>query len=259
MTEIPLPDLSALPERALALGLPSYAYRLDLSVYQREAAIGGGQVMLGLVGLFLGINAALHGLWWALAAGLVMCVGLLYVGLYHTWTILKEWRVTTLIARNGLVRLRGSRVTLVRWRDIASITADHHHSRNATLYFLRLHDGRGYNYFDNSPKRIIGETIQYRHGSELFPKVLAALDAGESQRFGVVLVSPQGISAHERHFAWAEIHRYELRNGMLNLYARFQWHTLATTNEIENVMLVLGLIEYATKHRKRSSNGKQPD
>jgi hypothetical protein len=247
----PPPDISQFPDRARALGVPTHIYKLPGRVYRHERRIGLLQCAVGLVAVGLALNFALNAVWWAALVGVALATGMFFVGGYHLLTIYKERGITTLVARNGLVRIRGQHVTLIRWREIRLIVAEYRHHRIAHLYYIRLHDGRVYNYFDTTRDGRIGETIQYRHAVELLPRFVAEYDEGTPHHFGPVTIDREGIHTRQRLFAWREIHRYEFEDGVLRLYANHQWHTVARAGELENTMIMLGILKHAAERKYR--------
>lgn len=247
----PPPDIAQYPERARALGVPTHIYQLPARVFRHERRIGLLQFAVGLLGLGLAVNFALNAVWWAALAGVALSVGMFFVSAYHLYTIYNERGVTTLVARNGLVRIRGEQVKLIRWRDIRLIVAEYRHNRLAHLYYLRLHDGRVYNVFDATPTGRIGETIQYRHAAELLPRAVGEYEAGTPQHFGAITIDRDGIHTRRRLFLWRQIHRYEFEDGVLRLYAEHQWQTVARAGELENVMIMLGILKHAAERKYR--------
>lgn len=245
----PPPDIAQFPERARALGVPTHIYQLPARVFRHERRIGLLQFGVGALGFGLAVNFALNVIWWAALVALALSVGMFFVSGYHLRTIYKERGVVTLIARNGLVRIRGEQVKLIRWRDIRLIVAEYRHARIAHLYYVRLHDGRVYNYFDMSVTGLIGETIQYRHAAELLPRVIGEYEAGTRHHFGTISMDLEGVHTRRRLIRWHEIHRYEFVDGELRLLADNQWQTVARAGDLENVMIMLGILKHAAERK----------
>lgn len=243
------------PPEARALGEPTHIYKLSRRIFQRESGVGMVQIVVGLSAIAAGARIGSDGIWWAAVVGFLIGVTMLTIGVLHLQMIARERGVVTLVARNGIVRIGRHGVGLVRWRDMESIRVDPHHSRYARLYTLKLKTKRGYHYFDTTPSAIIGETIQYRHAREWLPKLVAQFDEGEVVHFRQVWLDQDGVHVRGQTFAWRSIHRFERRDGLINAFVQDQWYTIAAVRDVENVLLLLGLMEHAHKTRKNIRTG----
>jgi len=239
------------PPEARALGEPTHIYKLSRRVFRRECGRGYAYVIAGLLAVGAGIRIGQDGVWWAALLGILFGLALGYMGVMHLLVIYRERGVITLVARNGLVRLKRHGATLVRWRDIERIRVEWLHNRQTRVYILFLKHNRGqYHYFDVTPNAVIGETIQYRHAREWLPKLIARFDEGEAIQFQRVRLDQQGVHLNGQTLVWENIHRFERRNGQINAFVQDRWHTIATVTEIDNPLILLGMMEHVHKTRK---------
>ncbi len=165
---------------------------------------------------------------------------------------------TVNVHQNGIVVLQGKQAQVYPWDQVASVTQSitkryTNGIYTGTTYTYRLHmlDGRKVN-FSSMIKGIadLGQTIQSAVTAVLYPRAIAAVQAGQTISFGTLSLNQQGIGKNGSLLPWNEIASMTLNKGYITIRKRDQrigsWANIAVAS-MPNVFIFLAVSEQLRK------------
>jgi hypothetical protein len=188
--------------------------------------------------------------WVALGLSL-LCFGVAAASVFNWW---KNRGAYIQIYSGGLARIQGAKVQEVRWDDIRAVWQSiTKHYRNGIytgttyLYTVQTADNRQMK-FSNEFKGIeqLGQLIQTEATNRLFPRMIAAYNAGQPVPFGDFTISKDGISHKNKNLPWSEIEGAQINNGYVTFKKQGKWFNWANVPvaAIPNLIVFLSLIDH---------------
>jgi hypothetical protein len=112
-------------------------------------------------------------------------------------------------------------------------------------YKIRRSDGATYTFNDRLGNvEALGNTIARETVRVLWPRYLAAYQAGQTLTFGPISLSQQGVSNGKNVFAWPQTKEITIKRGFLSIQQAgtpsSKWNVLAA--KIPNVSLFMALV-----------------
>jgi hypothetical protein len=176
------------------------------------------------------------------------------IGLFMVFNWWRTRGLSVQVYSDGLARIQGAKVEEVRWDNVnavwQSITK---HYRNGIytgttyLYTVETNDSRKLK-FGNEVKGIeqLGQTIQNESTKRLFPKMVAAYNAGQPVAFGQFTLSKDGVGHKNKYLSWAEIEGTQINKGYVTFKKQGKWFNWANVPvaQIPNLIVFLSLIDH---------------
>jgi hypothetical protein len=173
-------------------------------------------------------------------------------------------RVRVLVFAEGLARFDGDDLLTCRWDEIESVqgvvkTYAVHGAPVGSRFIIsvRLADGRELR-LDGAKGHLLGMDLLFRRvaeesGRRLLPRLLAAVEAGETVPFGVLAVSKAGLHWGRHVLAWGDATNVDFRDRLSvrnpNTWPLHPWVRLADFS-VPNHLVLLHLTDlYVRKHR----------
>ncbi len=196
-----------------------------------ERASGGTNITLGLFG-----------------------VGMLAFGAFILFNWWKNRGVHVQVYSGGLARIQGEKSQEIRWDDIRAVWQSiTKHYRNGIytgttyLYTVQTADNRKLT-FGNEIKGVeqLGQQLQQESTSRLFPRMVAAYNAGQNVPFGDFTINKEGISHKNKSLSWAEIEGAQINNGYVTFKKQGKWFNWANVPvaQIPNLIVFLSLVDH---------------
>ncbi|MFN8374230.1 MAG: DUF6585 family protein [Anaerolineae bacterium] len=236
------------------LGTPTQRY---------EAGSGAGNVILALVlggmGVFFAVGAFADTSSRSSSDSSMIMFGLLaffFIG-FAVFTLVKWWGnrgVYVQAYSGGVARIKGTKTEEFRWDDVRAVWQSvTKHYRNGIytgttyLYTVQTADNRMLK-FSNEIKGIeqLGQLIQNESTKRLFPKMVAAYNAGQTVPFGQFTLSKEGVGHKNKYLTWAEIEGTQVNNGYVTFKKQGKWFNWANVPvaSIPNLIVFLSLIDH---------------
>ncbi len=251
------PRSRSLPSEAENLGALVAEYPVNpIRLYASRLA-GFGSLGMGILTIAVG---------WASPQGKVtltaMGIFLLVGGLWMLWTCYCESFLRFLVLRDGLVYQQWSRTQAIRWDEVTVLRASVRRPRGSKLVsfgvtLLRAdRSGVSFRYNDGTIRRLryLSDTIQVEVADRLLPQSIAAVDRGETLRFGVFAVSPSGIACGHTQLAWSQVDSVDWVGGevQVRLQDRIDPWVAIAIGDVPNALVFATLTNYLL-HRDRPS------
>jgi len=229
--------LRDIPESAYQLGGLRKDFRI--STVELMMCVGMGLFLVGFLG-WMGITAFPQALAPQNATDFVMLAGIITAlvggsgwGAVEIRKLLKNRNMRVLLFEEGFVSIRQEQVFVCRWDEVASvfegtIFANDACVRSCTVYkrsgeeWTIRNDTELISGFPRLVKAVIDETKR-----RLFPRMLAALEAGQSIDFGCLRLTPEGIVYNDRMLPWAELKSIRCEDLGVGIEQRGAWVTWA--------------------------------
>jgi hypothetical protein len=233
------------------LGEPAAEYTASITIRQ---AIIGIIVITIAVGLFAyyQINTTGSSPWGYLVYGLFI---LLIIVLSLAGKVMRRaWRVY--VFSHGFIFTKGEQPTIFHWEEVRAIWRRETVQPNETSYSIthRYTIDRldGYRLvLDDKINNVeeLGHLLDDRITNVMWPRALAAYNAGEVIPFGPFSVSQQGVSNGKELLPWAAVKGIEIRRGYVRIHQqeegkRSSWAKVRIA-DIPNCSLFLALTGFA--------------
>jgi hypothetical protein len=187
---------------------------------------------------------------------------LIAVTLYFLWDLVTNFNLKAYIFAEGIVRVKGSKVDVMRWEHIEALwvkVVRHSYRGLITIYksytyTVRRNDGVQFKFgsaFKNA--RQLGEVMQSEVARRHLPKAIAAYESGNPVQFGPLSVSMQGISKNGILVPWQQVGQVNGSRGWVVVHKQGSLLAGSRTRgtSIPNLQVFFQLVEHA---RRRSNN-----
>lgn len=241
------------------LGIPTAEYRAKLA---RKKAIA--IALLLIIGLgFLAL--AIYGFYSTeLSTVIIILILSLLILATGVWTIMD-----TVLSRDihvyscpgGLLYQHSGKTEAIRWdqvesfwRRVVKTYSSGIYTGTTHRYKLRRADGAIFTFNDNIHNVVaLGNTIASETTRALWPRYMAAYQAGQTLFFGKISLNQQGASKGKQVLPWSQVKELQVsRGGYLSLKkeGNRQRNWLATpASEIPNVEVFMALVNYILSSR----------
>ncbi|HLU11172.1 MAG TPA: DUF6585 family protein [Oceanobacillus sp.] len=181
----------------------------------------------------------------------VICA-IIGVPLFIAW--LTQRGKTIEVYEHGLVRIKGKNVKVTRWDDITAvwqqITRNYYngiYTGTTYVYTILTKSGEKFK-ITNVYKDVesLGNTIQSEVTKRLLPPMVQAYQSGQTVNFGVLSLSPQGLSYKNKHLAWNEIKDLKIQQGYISVKKEggrwFNWASVSAAS-VPNLFVFLSMVD----------------
>ena len=268
----PLPGLSLVQsEEVTRLGQLQETYAPDRSSCRRNARLLWVGIAVGVLGLvpvpiFLASRDFKKD-----GGGLV--AGLFLAALFLPWCgwrlrqLARGSRVRVLVFEEGLARVDGEGLRTCRWDEIETVQGNvkTYHVNSAAVgsrFMITVEFGGGKQIrLDSAKEHLAGmDGLYLRIGSEscrhLFPRLQAAIDAGQTVPFGVWGMSKSGVHWGRHVLAWDDAENIDFQDDLRvrnpNTWPLHPWVRLADC-PMPNQLVFLRLAEHYLRENGRDS------
>jgi hypothetical protein len=194
-------------------------------------------------------------------------LGILFL-IIISWFILRWIRNRALFVQlytNGLARVQGSKVELIRWDDIRDVRQsvtyryiNGGYFNSTHKYTVRTIDNRKLTFDDNiAGIHELGRKIQQEVTHRLLPQMISAYESGETLNFGPFSLDKQGLKHKDKSLAWTGIEDAQVRNGYVTFRQQGLWSVWLRepVSRIPNPIIFIALIRYIVEKQSVASNG----
>ena len=252
-----------LEERLKSLGEPIAEFRTGFGKLAVLWAFTAGAFVAGLGLVLFLVYAAVFVLGQAhmhvATMGKLGILGLvlLSAGVRGVQRIRKTKGVRVFCFEDGLARVQGESVAVLRWEDVAIVqrasltTSERGKMQPARKLILTGRDGAALELDDSlSDLRTLRELVEQHTLAYLFPPILDAYERGEAVSFGKLSVSREGVHSGRKTLPWSECEDVEAAQGHLTIKAQGAWLSFCKVplHELANVHILLALAEYIRKY-----------
>ncbi|GAB2562491.1 hypothetical protein GCM10027167_82010 [Nocardia heshunensis] len=187
---------------------------------QKAALICVVLVAVTVLGYAVHVELLEAAMYFAVIAGLTAVIGTVH-GIYHGKRNSGKWLE---LFEHGLIFKSNEQLRVVRY-DSASVIQDLvEHRRNGVTtrvtHAYQMHDldGRALRLREGiiNPQEW-GARIQEGVAAHQMPSALAKLGAGQSIEFGVITVSPTGVTGYDTHVPWTDITDVDIAAGRFRI------------------------------------------
>jgi hypothetical protein len=173
-------------------------------------------------------------------------------------------RIRVLVFAEGLARFDGDDLLTCRWDEIESVqgvvkTYVLHGAPVGSRFIITVEIGGGrVMRLDGAKGHLTGMDVLFRRVSEesgrrLLPRLLAAVEAGETVPFGVLGVSKAGLHWGKHVLAWGDAKNVDFRDGLCvrnpNTWPLHPWVRLADFSVPNHLVLLRLADHYVRKQR----------
>ena len=217
--------------------------------------------MLGLLALFLGFDAySREGLGRAGDAALLplrLAGGALMAGALIVYNVWRNWPLRAALYENGFAHFDRKGLKQVRWEQIEAVW-----QRVTKHYTNGVYTGTTHHYTvqaQNGVKLVLddqlakvedlGNAIQAGAAKSLWPKYVAALQAGQRLVFGPLALDANGLYASKKALQWKDIKAIRIARGIISIKKEGGWFNWAsaTVPQIPNFYIFYELVARFTK------------
>jgi hypothetical protein len=253
-----------------ALGPPLEVIRPDSSSRRRNAGMLWAGIGVGLLGLTAAVGVAVEASRAAGAEAVSRGFGAACMGLFGVFFLSAcGWRlrqlhrgrgVVVLACRDGLARLNGNELFACRWDEIEEVEgrASRFQAQIGRRVILTVRTARGALRLDTAREHLPGlEALYARVGIESagrqVPRMLAAIEAGQTVPFGRLGLSSAGVHCGDRLLPWGEVASLSVHEALRiqrRGAGRLDWWHRATFL-VPNLHAFLRVVEH---HLRRASS-----
>ncbi len=185
-------------------------------------------------------------------AGAALLIGALVV--YNAW---RNWPLQAALYENGFAHYDRKGLQQVRWEQIEAVW-----QRVTKHYTNGVYTGTTHSYTvqaQNGVKLVLddklakvedlGNAIQAGAAKALWPKYVAALQAGQRLTFGPLVLDANGLTAGKKALQWKDIKAIKIARGVISVKKEGGWLSWAsaTVPQIPNFYIFYELVGRFTK------------
>ncbi len=233
------------------LGIPTAAYRAKFTIRKTIAVAFLFAVGLGILAVAILNSSSL--LLSTLIAVVISSVLLLAI---PTWIVVDAVRsrdIQVYACPGGLLYLHSGKTEAIRWDQVESFwrkvvkTSSYGIQTGTThRYTLRRSDGATFKFNDTIDHvEALGNTIAAETARTLWPRYVAAYQAGQTLAFGKISLSQQGVTNGKEWLPWYQVREIQINRGYLSLkkegVKQGNWRGIPAS-EIPNVDVFMALV-----------------
>ncbi|HLX39629.1 MAG TPA: DUF6585 family protein [Ktedonobacteraceae bacterium] len=233
------------------LGRPTAAYRAKFAIKKAIAV-----AFLFAIGLGILAAAILESSSMLLSTMIaVVITGVLVLAL-PLWIVVDAVRsrdIQVYVCPAGLLYLHSGKNEAIRWDQVESFwrkvvkTSSYGFQTGTThRYTLRRYDGATFKFNDNiNNVEALGNTIAAETARTLWPRYVAAYQAGQTLTFGKISLNQQGVNYGKDVLFWQQLSPIQIQRGYLTLKKvgdRQSYRKVILAAEIPNVDVLMALV-----------------
>ena len=217
---------------------------------------------LGLVAVLVGYDAYsgvgdLEQVGEAVILPLCAAGGALLLGALIVYTAWRSWPLRAALYENGFAHFDRKGLKQVRWDQIEAVwqrITKHYtngvYTGTTHTYTIQAQDGVKIVLDDKLPKvEALGNAIQSGATKALWPKYVAAVQAGQRLTFGPLALDANGLYNGKKSLQWKEIKAIRISRGVISIKKEGGWLSWAsaTVPQIPNFLVFYELVGRFTK------------
>ncbi len=233
------------------LGIPTAAYRAKFTIKKAIAVAFLFAVGLGiLVAAILDSSSVLLS---TVIAVVISSVLFLAIPIWIVVDAVRSRDIQVYVCPGGLLYLHSGKTRAIRWdqvdafwRKVVKTSSYGIQTGTTHRYTLRCSDGATFKFNDNIGNvEALGNTIAAETARTLWPRYIAAYQAGHTLSFGKISLNQQGVNNGKEWLPWSQIREIQLTRGYLSLKKegdkQGNWRVIPAS-EIPNVDVFMALV-----------------
>jgi hypothetical protein len=256
--ELPL----ELEEQLRPLGEPVAAFKsrmIALWIAAVLCLVLGLGVLVGLAALFLLPGQAGAREWYDLLKFGFFGLLLVGAGVEGIRRIRKNKGLRVYVFADGLARIQGEAVEVLRWQDIATVgrtvaidsSRDGYNLGPSRKLTLTAADGKVFEFEDSlSDLKRLRQLVEQYTLPHLFQPVLDTCEEGSDYEFGEVKVNSEGLTHGGSQLPWGLCASIEVAKGLLVVKKQDAWLAFCKVpvSKVPNVHVLIAYAEYVRKY-----------
>jgi len=242
------------------LGRPTAAYRAKFTIKKLIAVAFLFAVGLGILAVAILDSSSL--LLSTLIAVVIASVLLLAIPLWIVVDAVRSRDIQVYACPDGLLYLHSGKTEAIRWDQVESFwrkvvkTSSYGIQTGTThRYTLRRSDGATFKFNDNIDHvEALGNTIAAETARTLWPRYIAAYQAGQTLPFGKISLSQQGVTNGKEWLPWHQVREIQINRGYLSLKKegdkQGNWRGIPAS-EIPNIDVFMALVNDIQSGKRR--------
>ncbi len=242
------------------LGMPTVEYRTKFTVRKSIAVailFAGG---LGfLVVAILGSSSLLLS---AVIAVVILSVMCLAAAMWTVVDAVQSRDIHVYVCPGGLLYQHSGKTEAIRWDQVEAfwqkVVRTYRYgiyTGSTHRYTLRRYDGATFKFNDNIHNvEALGNAIAGESARTLWPRSIAAYQAGQTLSFGKISLNQQGVSDGKELLPWYQVKEIKVNRGFLSIKKegnkRGNWK-LIQASTIPNVGVFVALVNYIQSSKRR--------
>lgn len=204
------------------LGIPTAAYRAKFTIKKAIAVAFLFAVGLGMLAVVIldSSSASLS----TLITVVIVSVLFLAIPIWVVVDALRSRDIRVYVCPGGLLYLHGGKTEAMRWDQVESFwrkivkTSSYGIQTGTThRYTLRRSDGATFTFNDNIGNvEALGNTIAEETARMLWPRYIAAYQAGQTLAFGKISLNQQGVNNGKEWLPWHQVREIRINRGYLS-------------------------------------------
>ena len=241
------------------LGMPTAAYRAKFPIKKAIAV-----AFLFAVGLGILAAAILDSSSMLLSTVIAVVIsGVLFLAI-PIWIVVDAVRSRdkrVYVCPGGLLYLHSKKTDAIRWDQVEAVwqrvvRRSTYGFRTVThLYTLRRNDGATFKFDDHlNNVESLGNTIVRETVRLLWPRYIAAYQAGQTVAFGQISLNQQGVSKGKDMLPWQQVKEIKANRGFIVIWKAGdrsrRWKTIVAS-QIPNVNVFMALVDSIVNSGRR--------
>ena len=205
------------------LGIPTAAYRAKFAIKKAIAVAFLFAVGLGMLAVAILDSSTV--LLSTLIAVVIVSVLFLAIPIGVVVDALRSRDIQVYVCPGGLLYLHSGKTEAIRWDQVESFwqkvvrTSSYGIQTGTThRYTLRRSDRAMFKFNDNIGNvEALGNTIAGETARTLWPRYIAAYQAGQTLAFGKISLNQQGVNNGKEWLAWYQVREIQINRGYLSI------------------------------------------
>ena len=233
------------------LGRPTAAYRAKFTIKTAIAVAFLFAVGLGILAVAILDSSSV--LLSTVIAVVIASVLFLAIPIWIVVDAIRSRDIQVYVCPSGLLYLHRGKTEAIRWDQVEScwrkvVKTSSYGIQTATThrYTLRRSDGATFKFNDNIDHvEALGNTIAAEKARTLWPRYLAAYQAGHTLAFGKISLNQHGVNNGKEWLPWSQLREIQITRGYLSLKKegdkQGNWRVIQAA-DIPNVDVFMALV-----------------
>lgn len=205
------------------LGRPTAAYRAKFTIKKAIAVAFLFAVGLGMLAVVILDSSSVPPS--TVIAVVIASVLFLALPLWIVVDAVRSRDIQVYVCPGGLLYLHGGKTEAIRWdqvdacwRKVVKTSSYGIQTGTTHRYSLRRADGATFKFNDNIGNvEALGNTIAAETARTLWPRYIAAYQAGQTLLFGKISLNQQGVNNGKEWLPWYQLSPIQIQRGFLSL------------------------------------------
>ena len=242
------------------LGIPTAAYRAKFTVRKAIAVAILFAVGLGILAVAIFDSSSV--LLSTVIAVVISSVLFLAIPIWIVVDAVQSRDIQVYVCPAGLLYLHRGKTEAIRWdqvdafwRKVVKTSSYGIQTGTTHRYTLRRSDGATFKFNDNIDNvEALGNTIATETARTLWPRYIAAYQAGQTLPFGKISLNQQGVNYGKEVFPWHQLSAIQIQRGFLSLKKEGDKQgnrRVIQASEIPNVDVFMALVNDIQSGKRR--------